>query len=74
MLFRSATVVLPPVPNFTKITRNANGSITVEWTGGGTLQATASLNPPVVWQDVTGATSPYTFSPTAPMLFGRIKQ
>lgn len=60
-------------PQFTSIKVNANGSITVEWTGGGTLQATTSLTEPN-WQDVPGATSPFTFTPTEKMLFGRIKR
>ncbi|MDH7503065.1 MAG: hypothetical protein QHJ82_10210 [Verrucomicrobiota bacterium] len=60
---------------FTKITVNANGTITVEWTGGGTLEATPSLDPGKVnWQPVPGATSPFTFTPTEKMLFGRIKK
>jgi hypothetical protein len=61
-----------PQPRFTKITLNANGSITVEWTGGGTLQAAPTVTGP--WQDVPGAATPYTFTPTESMLFGRIKR
>ena len=59
-------------PQITSIKQNANGSITIEWTGGGTLQASPDF---VNWQDVTGAKSPYTFTPNpaAPYLFGRIK-
>jgi hypothetical protein len=56
---------------FTKTTRNADGSITIEWTGGGTLQAAGAVTGP--WQDVAGATSPYTFRPTTATLFGRVK-
>jgi hypothetical protein len=59
------------VPEFTSITKNANGTITVEWTGGGTLQASPDL---VNWQDVTGATSPFTLTPDQAQLFGRIRQ
>ncbi|MBL9136391.1 MAG: hypothetical protein JNK85_11010 [Verrucomicrobiales bacterium] len=59
-------------PNFSSIKANANGSITITWTGGGTLQAAPAVTGP--WQDVAGATSPYTFTPTAQMLFGRLKQ
>jgi hypothetical protein len=47
------------------------GSLTIEWTGGGTLQAAPAVTGP--WQDVPGAASPYTFNPTAAALFGRIK-
>jgi hypothetical protein len=61
-------------PRFTSIVRNANGSITLTWTGGGTLQAGPSINGP--FAPVAGATSPYTFTPdpAQPMLFGRIVQ
>jgi len=56
---------------FTKFAKNADGSITIEWTGGGTLQAAGAVTGP--WQDVPGAASPYTFKPTGAALFGRIK-
>jgi hypothetical protein len=59
-------------PRFQSIVRNANGTITVTWSGGGTLQAAPSVTGP--WVDVTGATSPYTFTPTEQMLFGRIRR
>jgi hypothetical protein len=63
--------VVVPAARFTKYTKNADGSITIEWTGGGTLQAAAVVTGP--WQDVPGASSPYTFKPATPALFGRIK-
>jgi len=59
-------------PRITRIVENADGTITVEWAGGGTLQAATSILGP--WQDVTGATSPYTFTPEAPIMFGRIRR
>jgi hypothetical protein len=65
----------PPVQlQFTAVRRNPNGSITVEWTGGGTLEAAPSLTGP--WTAVAGATSPYTFTPAAgqQMMFARIRQ
>jgi hypothetical protein len=70
----SGTVVVKP--NFTKFQVNANGSITIEWTGTGTLETTPSLTPNATWTPITGATSPFTFTPQAgvPILFGRIKQ
>ena len=62
-------------PKINVIKANPDGSITLEWTGGGVLQAKTSLDPAVQWQDVPGATSsPYTFTPTASPLFGRIKK
>jgi hypothetical protein len=51
---------------------NANGSITVSWEGGGMLQAAPTVLGP--WVDVPTAASPYTFTPTEKMLFGRIKR
>jgi hypothetical protein len=59
-------------PEITAIRRNPDGTLTVEWTGGGTLQAAPTVVGP--WQDVAGATSPYTFAPSEAMLFGRIKR
>ena len=59
-------------PEIDSIVKNADGTITITWTGGGTLQAAEAVTGP--WQDVTGATSPYKFTPTAAMLYGRIKQ
>jgi hypothetical protein len=68
-----AVVAAPPTaPQFTGITKAADGSITITWTGVGTLEAAPAVTGP--WQAVTGATSPYTFKPTTPALFGRIKQ
>jgi len=61
-------------PKFTTVTRNADGTVTVAWKGGGTLQAAPAITGP--WQDVPGATSPYTLDPaqSGPMLFGRVKK
>lgn len=58
-------------PMISSIVLNQDGSVTVEWTGG-VLEAAPAVTGP--WQEVTGASSPYTFSPTEPMLFGRIRQ
>jgi Flp pilus assembly protein TadG len=66
---------LETAPEFTGVTKNTDGTITVTWTGGGTLEVTPSLSP-VDWQPVAGAVSPYTFTPQAGVntLFGRIRQ
>ena len=56
---------------FTGITRNADGSITIEWTGGGTLQSAPAVDGP--WTDVAGATSPLTLQATEGALFGRLR-
>jgi hypothetical protein len=58
-------------PEITSIKLNADKTITVLWTGGGTLEAAPTVLGP--WQAVPGATSPYTLSPTATMTFGRIR-
>jgi hypothetical protein len=63
--------VKPVSSKFTSTVLNANGTITITWTGGGVLQAGESINGP--FQDIAGATSPYTFTPAANQLFGRIK-
>ncbi len=69
-------LILTPAPTerpmFTKTTLNANGTLTLEWTGGGTLQAGPSINGP--WAPMAGATSPYTFTPDPAVgqLYGRI--
>lgn len=39
------------------ISKAANGQITISWTGGGTLQATAQLGANAQWTDVSGAGS-----------------
>ena len=58
-------------PAFSDITRNGDGTITIQWNGGGTLLASAAVNGP--WQEVSGAASPYTLTPTGTMLFTRIR-
>jgi hypothetical protein len=68
LFYTSGTVV---TPRFTKVTLNANGTITVEWTGGGTLEASGTLNGN--YTTVPGATSPYTLTPDASQTFGRIR-
>jgi hypothetical protein len=60
-------------PEFTDARVNANGSITIEWTGSGTLQSVPALGGQ--WQNVAGATSPYTVTPgTTPAAFYRVAQ
>jgi len=73
LLFIPASAT-PPQPQITKIAVNANGTIAVEWTGGGVLEATESLSAPN-WQTVA-VTSPATLTPPvgANTLFGRVKQ
>ena len=66
-------VLAPPVPVELKITgwqRNANNSYTIEWVGGGVLQTATDIKGS--WTDVPTATSPFTFTPTEKILFGRI--
>jgi hypothetical protein len=57
-------------PKITGIVKNANGSITLTWTGGGTLQTATTVNGP--YSSVTGATSPFTVTPPSSVMFGRI--
>jgi hypothetical protein len=59
-------------PKITRIARNANGTLTVEWTGGGTLQTAPAITG--AWTDVAGATSPYTVTVTGAQWYGRVRQ
>ena len=52
--------------------RNANGSFTMAWVGGGVLQVATDVKGP--WTDVATAASPFTFTPTGTIQFGRIKR
>src|SRR5438046_10346734 len=45
-----------------KFSRDGNGNLVLTWGSGGTLQCRTSLTSGS-WQDVTGATTPYTVSP-----------
>lgn len=49
----------------------AGGNVTLEWTGGGTLQSAPTVLGP--WTDVAGAASPYTTPANAPSAFYRIR-
>jgi len=62
----AATVVI------TAIRRNGDGTVTVEWTGGGTLQSASNVLGP--WSDIPGATSPFTFIASQPIAVFRVRQ
>jgi hypothetical protein len=57
----------------TSLTHNPNGSFTIAWTGGGTLQSTTDVGKGP-WTDVPGAASPYTFTSSEKAMFARIKK
>lgn len=59
-------------PRFTGIKANADGTITITWTGGGTLQSATALSGP--WTDVAGATSPLTVPANQAAQFARIRK
>ncbi|MBL9136880.1 MAG: Ig-like domain-containing protein [Verrucomicrobiales bacterium] len=67
---KNGGVVEEPEAKFTKITV-AGGNVTVEWTGGGTLQSAASVLGP--WTDVAGATSPHSTAATAAGAYFRVR-
>jgi len=71
MSYRAITT--PPV--FTSVT-SANGTLTMTWFGGGVLQETSSLTPPVSWTDVNpqppGDT--YAVPTTGPVKFYRLSR
>lgn len=60
------------VLRFTKVARNRDGTITLEWSGVGTLQ----IAPTVFgrWQDVSNATSPHMLKPSERQLFVRLRR
>ena len=53
-------------------TRLEGANITLEWTGGGTLQSAPAVTGP--WTDVTGASSPHSATTSSPLQFYRISQ
>ena len=59
------------VLEFTRIV-SRSGAVTVEWTGGGTLQIAPSVFGP--WQDVPRASSPHKFEPAARQQFMRLRK
>jgi hypothetical protein len=63
------TTSLPPPPVLSAIL--SGQTLTIQWTGGGTLQQSTNL---VNWADVSGATSPYTPSRTEQAQFYRVQQ
>jgi hypothetical protein len=53
----------------------SGGSITITWSGGGTLQSAGTLKATgTTWAPVTGATNPYTTQIGATPLFFRVAQ
>ena len=76
-LFLNAVIYMitgdvPSIPEFAAPTVNPDGTITITWTGGGTLQSSPSLSNPN-WQPVNGATSDsYTANPAAGEAFFRV--
>jgi len=72
LFLNAVDYMLEPVLMFTSIVRNPDGSITLTWSGEATLEAATSVTGP--WQAVSGATSPYTFTPEVPIMFGRLVQ
>jgi hypothetical protein len=61
----------PPL-KFTRWQLNPNGTVTVEWTGGGVLQAAPTVLGP--WFDTLSASSPSTIAPTGRIMFLRIRK
>jgi hypothetical protein len=55
---------------FTGIVDNGDGTITLEWSNGGTLQSAADVNGP--YSDVTGATSGQPITPTGANEYYRV--
>lgn len=59
------------VPEFTRVGLNPDGSLTLEWTGGGTLETASALGGN--WEPIPGATSPRTVPTEAPAAYYRVR-
>jgi hypothetical protein len=57
-------------PQFVGMVKNVDRTLTITWTGQGMLQA--APDPAGPFRDVTGATSPYTFTPKDRMMIFRL--
>ena len=69
----SIAVIQPlPVGPTLRIVNNGNGTVTVTWSGGGTLQESTNLNSPSNWANIPGATSPYTTGTGGAQKFFRV--
>lgn len=51
---------------------SANGNVTIQWSGGGTLESAAAITGP--WTPVPNATSPFTAQATGSAAFYRVRQ
>jgi len=60
------------VPGAVLQSHRSGNSLVLEWGSGSVLQSATNVLGP--WQDVSGATSPYTVSFTDPQRFFRIRQ
>lgn len=69
LLYKLGNVAAAPV--ITGMTLNADGTITITWTGGGVIEASPTLGG--TYTPVAGSSSPFTFTPTDAMLFGRVR-
>ncbi|MFM1941169.1 MAG: hypothetical protein RI897_151 [Verrucomicrobiota bacterium] len=67
-----AEAVTPPLA-IDSVVSNGDGTLTMSWSGGGTLESTPSLESPD-WAPVVGATSPYTVESLSGSAFYRVVQ
>ena len=65
---------VPQPPRITSITRNSNGTVTVTWTGGGSLVASSNIMTPSSTWPVVATSSPYTTTPTGTQMYFRVKR
>ncbi len=65
----TTTGTVTPQPKFTSI-KSSGGNLTVEWTGGGTLQTASTVTGQ--WSNVANASSPYSVPAAAAQAFFRI--
>ena len=69
--FNAITLEALAAPTTLHITE-AGGSVTVTWSGGGTLQSSADISNPANWVNVPAATSPYTTAAGGAAKFYRV--
>ena len=60
------------VPGQILLSQRSGNSLVLQWGSGSVLQSATNVMGP--WQDVSGATSPYTISFAGPQRFFRIRQ
>ena len=67
LVYRSRTAEPPDEAPSMEISRNGDGSVTISWSGSGTLESAPAVTGP--WNPVAGAGNPYTTTPGGTQFF-----